>query len=57
MTDAHRRGMIAIIRKSPDTTLSEMRDMLGLACSLVAIHNALAAIGMTYKRKSNNPLS
>ena len=57
ITDAHRRGMIAIIRKSPDTTLSEMREMLGLACSLVAIHNALAAIGMTYKKKRSEPAS
>jgi transposase len=57
ITDAHRSGMIAIIRKRPDATLSEMRDMLGLSCSLVAIHNALAFIGMTYKKRRSEQVS
>lgn len=57
ITDAHRSGMIAIIRKRPDATLAEMRDMLGLSCSLVAVHHALAAIGMTYKKRRSEPAS
>ena len=57
ITEAHRSGMIAIIRKRPDATLAEMRDTLGLACSLVAIHHALAAIGMTYKKRHSEPVS
>jgi len=57
ITDAHRSGMIAIIRKRPDATLSEMRDMLGLSCSLVAIHNALAFVGMTYKKRRSEQVS
>jgi len=57
ITEAHRSGMIAIIRKRPDATLAEMREMLGLACSLVAIHRALAAIGMTYKKRRSEPAS
>jgi transposase len=57
ITDAHRTGMIAIIKKRPDATLSEMRDKLGLTCSLVAIHNALALIGMTYKKRLSEQVS
>ena len=57
ITDAHRSGMIAIIGKRPDATLAEMRDALGLRCSLVAIHHALAAIGMTYKKRHSGPAS
>jgi len=57
ITDAHRSGMVAIIRKRPDATLAEMRDMLGLSCSLVAVHNALAVIGMTYKKRRSEPAS
>jgi hypothetical protein len=49
--------MIAIIKKRPDATLSEMRDKLGLTCSLVAIHNALALIGMTYKKRLSEQVS
>ena len=57
ITDAHMSGMIDIIRKRPDATLSEIRDMLGLSCSLVAIHNALARIGMTYKKRHSEQVS
>lgn len=57
ITDAHRTGMIAIIKRQPDATLSELRDKLGISCSLVAIHNALAFIGMTYKKRRSEQAS
>ena len=51
ITQAHRREMAAAIRERPDVTLAELRDRLGLGCSLAAIHHALDAMGMTYKKR------
>ena len=51
ITQAHRRDMAAAIRERPDLTLAELRDRLGLGCTLVAIHYALDAMGMTYKKR------
>ena len=50
-TPEHREQMLAAIRRQPDTTLAEFRDLLGLDCSLVAIHRVLARMGMTYKKR------
>src|SRR5450756_1105068 len=49
VTQRHKDRMLEIVRESPDTTLAEFREALGLGCSLTAIHNALSNIGMTYK--------
>lgn len=57
ITQAHRRDMAAAIRERPDVTLAELRDRLGLGCSLVAVHHALDAMGMTYKKRRSGPAS
>jgi hypothetical protein len=44
--------MREIIDSRPDATLAELREALGLECSLTAIHNALSGMGMTKKRRS-----
>ena len=49
-TEAHKDQMRAAIRRQPDTTLAEFRELLGLDCSLVAIHRVLVRMGMTYKK-------
>ena len=54
-TPEHREQMLAAIRRQPDTTLAEFRDLLGLDCSLVAIHLVLARMGMTYKKRRFGP--
>ena len=54
-TPEHREQMLAAIRRQPDTTLAEFRDLLGLDCSLVAIHRVLARMGMTYKKRRFGP--
>ena len=54
-TPGHREQMLAAIRRQPDTTLAEFRDLLGLDCSLVAIHRVLARMGMTYKKRRFGP--
>ena len=57
ITESHRRDMAAAIRERPDVTLAELRDRLGLGCTLVAIHYALDAMGMTYKKRRFGPAS
>ena len=50
-TQGHKDRMKEAIRRQPDTTLAEFRELLGLDCSLTAIHNVLAGMGMTYKKR------
>ncbi len=47
----HRREMRTLLAKKPDLTLQELRAALALHCSLPAIHYALEAIGLTYKKR------
>ena len=53
----HRRRLRALVRKQPDLTLEELRAAAGLRCSLVAIHRALAKLGLTYKKRRSVPAS
>ncbi len=39
-----------LIRKRPDLTLAQMRDVLGKRCSLVAIHYATIRLDWRYKK-------
>jgi len=48
---AHRRQMRTLLSKKPDLTLKELRAALELECSLPAIHYALVALGLTYKKR------
>jgi transposase len=47
----HRQRLKELIVKKPDTTLTEMRDALGLSCTLPAIHYVLGKMGLTYKKR------
>ena len=47
----HRHQMRTLLAQKPDLTLQELRTALALPCSLPAIHYALAAIGLTYKKR------
>ncbi len=55
--DSHRREMKALLRGKPDLTLEELRDKLGLDCTVQAIHYALSGMGMTYKKRRSAPTS
>ena len=52
-TEAHKDQLRATIRRQPDTTLAEFRELLGLDCSLVSIHRVLVRMGMTYKKNAS----
>jgi hypothetical protein len=38
-------------------TLKELREVLGLDCSLPAIHYALSDMGLTYKKRHSESVS
>ena len=41
-----------LVRQTPDATLEQLRDALGVSCSLVAIHNALKRLDYRYKKNA-----
>jgi transposase len=47
----HHRQLRALLGKKPDLTLKELRVALELPCTLPAIHYALVALGLTYKKR------
>lgn len=49
--DNHRREMRILLKKRPDLTLEEIREQIGLTCTIQAIHYALDEMGMTYKKR------
>jgi transposase len=49
--DNHRREMRILLKKRPDLTLEEIREQIGLTCTIQAIHYVLDDMGMTYKKR------
>jgi len=55
ITADHRRRLEGLVRQNPDLTLEEMREALGLACSLPAIHYVLESMGLSLKKRRSIP--
>ena len=55
--DVHHRQLRALLGRKPDRTLRELRQAVGLACSLPALHCVLAKLGLTYKKRHSAPTS
>jgi transposase len=51
IVQAHENQMRVLLGQKPDMTLKELREALGLDCSLPAIHYALNDMGLTYKKR------
>lgn len=51
IVESYRRQMRDLLAKRPDMTLKQLRDTLGLDCTLPAIHYALDDMGLTYKKR------
>ena len=51
LTRAHRRRLVELVEEQPDMTLAELREAIGVACTLPAIHYALAREGLSLKKK------
>jgi transposase len=57
IVEAHRTQMRTLLNRKPDLTLSELRQAVGLDCSLPAIHYALDKLGLTYKKRLSERVS
>ncbi len=51
----HQRRLRALLDKKSDLTLHEMREALGLKCSLQAIHLVLLKMDLSYKKRRSVP--
>jgi transposase len=51
IVQAHENQMRTLLGQKPDMTLKELREAVGLDCSLPAIHYALNDMGLTYKKR------
>jgi transposase len=47
----HGGRMKALVAKEPDLTLAEIKQRLGLDCTVAAIHWVLGKMGLTYKKR------
>ncbi len=45
LLEHHRQRLRRLVAEKPDRTLEQLREALGLACTLPTIHYALAALG------------
>lgn len=52
LDDAAHQRLLALVREQPDATLAELRDRLGIACSLMTISRALQRHRVTRKKKT-----
>jgi transposase len=46
------RRLEELVQQTPDATLEQLREKLGLSCSLVAIHNTLGRLGYRFKKNA-----
>jgi transposase len=51
------RRLQDLVRARPDATLQELREALGVDCTLVAIHYLLIRMGLTYQKRRSMPAS
>ena len=51
----HRQQLRQLVGRKPDLTLKELRQALGLTCTLPAIHYVLERMGLTYKKRHSAP--
>jgi transposase len=52
---SHHRQMRTLLGQKPDLTLDELRQTVGLKCTLPAIHYVLEKMGLTYKKRHSGP--
>ena len=57
IVDSHRRQLRTMLGKRPDMTLTELRNGLGLVCTIQAIFYVLDDMGLTYKKRRFGPAS
>jgi transposase len=53
----HGGALKTLVAKEPDVTLVEMKERLGLGCTVAAIHQVLGKLGLTYKKRRSMRLN
>lgn len=53
----HRIAIRKLLAAKPDMTLAELREALGLKCTLPALHYVLADMNLTFKKRRSGPAS
>ena len=53
--EEHRKQLRQLLEDKPDRTLAELKDGIGLDCTLQAIHYALKDMGYTFKKRRYEP--
>jgi transposase len=53
----HAERLRQLVEQTPDATLEELRQALGVDCSIQTICRALQALQITFKKKSSMPRS
>lgn len=52
----YRDGLAGLVAAEPDLTLAQIKERLAMPCTVPAVHQALIALGLTYKkRRSTRP--
>ncbi len=52
LDDAQMQQLNTLVQQTSDATLEQLRDTMGLSCSIVAVHNALKRLGYRYKKNA-----
>ena len=53
----YREGLLALVAAQPDLTLAQIKEKLSMPCTVPAVHQALVALGLTYKKRRSTPPS
>jgi len=51
----YRDKLTTLVAAQPDLTLAQIRQKLAMSCSVPAVHYALVALGLTYKKRRSTP--
>lgn len=51
ITPQHQQRLRSLVRDNPDMTLEELRDALGVACTVQAVHYVLERMGLPLKKR------
>lgn len=55
ITPEHQQQLRHLVRENPDMTLEELRDAVGVECTIPAIHYALCRLGLPLKKRRSVP--
>ena len=51
----YRDKLATLVAAQPDLTLAQIREKLAMTCTIPAVHYALVALGLTYKKRRSMP--